>query len=389
MGSVTPYETANGRRYRVRYRQPNKSQTDKRGFRTKREAELFLASVEITKSRGEYVSAAKGRITVGETALEWIGSQVQLKESTRAGYSGIVRTQIIPEWGRVPLGDLSHSAVQRWVSEQADRVSPATTRSYHRVLSMILKFAIRDGRLTRNVCDGIGLPRISRDRKQYLTHDLVHELAHKAGPDGDVVLVLAYTGLRWGELAALRVGDVDILRRRLNVNQAVAEVGRELIYGSPKNHMRRSVPFPEFIESSLRDRVRDRDTANLVFTAPAGGALRNRNWRRRNFERAVRELIIEYPTLKPFSPHDLRHTAASLAISAGANVKAVQRMLGHKSAAMTLDVYSDLFDDDLDAVGTALNEAGSAAIVGKMWANEPQQNLREPIIDRTSPELPG
>jgi integrase len=55
------------------------------------------------------------------------------------------------------------------------------------------------------------------------------------------------------------------------------------------------------------------------------------------------------------SPHDLRHTAASLAVSAGANVKAVQRMLGHASAAMTLDVYADLFDDDLDAVAVALN----------------------------------
>jgi integrase len=61
------------------------------------------------------------------------------------------------------------------------------------------------------------------------------------------------------------------------------------------------------------------------------------------------------------SPHDLRHTAASLAVSAGANVKAVQRMLGHASAAMTLDVYADLFDDDLDAVAVALN-AGAKSV---------------------------
>lgn len=61
------------------------------------------------------------------------------------------------------------------------------------------------------------------------------------------------------------------------------------------------------------------------------------------------------------TPHDLRHTAASLAISAGANLKAVQRMLGHKSAAMTLDTYADLFDDDLDAVAEALNAAATAA----------------------------
>ena len=71
------------------------------------------------------------------------------------------------------------------------------------------------------------------------------------------------------------------------------------------------------------------------------------------------------------TPHDLRHTAASLAVSAGANVKAVQRMLGHASAAMTLDVYADLFDDDLDAVAIALNDGATAADVGKAWANPP------------------
>ena len=76
-------------------------------------------------------------------------------------------------------------------------------------------------------------------------------------------------------------------------------------------------------------------------------------------------------TFQRITPHDLRHTTASLAISAGANVKAVQRMLGHASAAMTLDTYADLFDDDLDAVGTALNHAADAASVGRMWAPAP------------------
>jgi integrase len=74
------------------------------------------------------------------------------------------------------------------------------------------------------------------------------------------------------------------------------------------------------------------------------------------------------PTFERITPHDLRHTTASLAISAGANVKAVQRMLGHASAAMTLDIYADLFDDDLDAVGVALNNAAAASSVGKVWA---------------------
>lgn len=78
--------------------------------------------------------------------------------------------------------------------------------------------------------------------------------------------------------------------------------------------------------------------------------------------------------------HDLRHTAASLAISSGANVKAVQRMLGHASAAMTLDLYADLFDDDLDDVAMRLHDAVAAASVGKMWANAASTKRRTPEI---------
>lgn len=71
-------------------------------------------------------------------------------------------------------------------------------------------------------------------------------------------------------------------------------------------------------------------------------------------------------TFPKLTPHDLRHTAASLAVSAGANVKSVQRMLGYASAAMTLDVYADLFDDDLDAVANALDAEAAKSVVVKM-----------------------
>jgi integrase len=80
-------------------------------------------------------------------------------------------------------------------------------------------------------------------------------------------MTLAYTGLRWGELAARRVEDVDSERRCLNVNQAVTEVGRNLIYGTRKNHGRRSVPFLKFVENALRDRTANRLRSDFVFTA--------------------------------------------------------------------------------------------------------------------------
>ena len=86
--------------------------------------------------------------------------------------------------------------------------------------------------------------------------------------------------------------------------------------------------------------------------------LRNLNFRRGCFDQAAKVV-----GLRGLTPHELRHTAASLAVSEGANVKSVQRMLGHASAAMTLDVYSGLFDDDLDAVADRLDGAARNAAV--------------------------
>jgi integrase len=121
--------------------------------------------------------------------------------------------------------------------------------------------------------------------------------------------------------------------------------------GTPKNHQHRSVPVPGFLADMLAEVMHDAYPDDLVFTTWRGKPLRNLNFRRDVFDKAA-----EDAGLSGLTPHVLRHTAASLAVSAGANVNAVQRMLGHASAAMTLDVYSGLFDDDLDGVAARLDE---------------------------------
>ena len=128
------------------------------------------------------------------------------------------------------------------------------------------------------------------------------------------------------------------------------------------------MPFPSFLTDLLAAQCAGKRADDLVFTSAAGGVLRGGNFRNRRFDAAVAVLRERYPELPKITPHSLRHTAASLAISAGATVLSVQRMLGHASAAMTLDVYSDLFDDDLDAVATALDDRARRTDVGKMWA---------------------
>jgi integrase len=181
-------------------------------------------------------------------------------------------------------------------------------------------------------------------------------LASVVERDAVVVRFLAYTGLRWGEMAALRVQDFEMLRRRVNVSRSVTEVGG-LQWGTPTSWERRSVPFPSVLSEELAALMGGKGRDDLVFSDQRGGVLRNSNWRARVFRPAVKRCQAVDDRFPTITPHDLRHTAASLAVSARANVKAVQRMLGHAKASMTLDTYADLFDEDLDEVADRLNDA--------------------------------
>jgi integrase len=185
-----------------------------------------------------------------------------------------------------------------------------------------------------------------------LTHDQDSSLAAAAGPYALHVLFLAYTGLRWGEFAALRVKHVDLLRRRVSVVESASEIGGVIVFGPTKNHQRRAVVLPRLLIDPLAAHIDGKDPEDFVFPAPGGGVLRNSNFRHRVLTPAARAAGFD-----GLSAHDLRHTATSLAIAAGANVKVVQQMLGHASAAMTLDVYAGLFGDDLDSVADSLDAA--------------------------------
>lgn len=365
VATVGTYRTAAGeKRYRVRYRTPDNRQTDKRGFRTKRDAERFAATVEVAKMRGEYVSPASARVTVGELGSAWLQRQRgHLKPSGFITIETAWRHRVAPRWGAVALGDIRPTAVQQWISElsrgsaDAKPVGPSVIRRSHFVLTGILADAARDNLIARNPAAGIKLPRTTRKRPVYLTHRQVSALATAAGQHEAVVLLLAYTGLRWGEAVGLRLGDLDTLRRRATVSQNVVQSGSKTFIGPPKTHKQRTVPLPEFLIPYLARCCEGRQRDDLLFADEDGGYLRRPHPVSGWFAKAVIESGVPRTT-----PHDLRHTAASLAVAAGANVKAVQKMLGHASAAMTLDIYADLFDDDLESVASALHAARSSAV---------------------------
>ncbi len=334
----------------ARWRDPGGAQR-KKSFRRKVDAERFLNDLMAEMARGSYVDPVAGKVSFRSMAARWASSQMHLKASTSDRYASIVRHHLIPKWGGWSVNRMATRDIAEWLkSLHAAGVSAGTVRKVHRVLSLILDAAMVDSLIGRNPARGIRLPRQVASSPRFLSGEELGRLVTAAGHHGDEIALLAVTGLRFGEFAALRVGDFDEMRRRLTIRASVSVVGSRMVWTTPKTHRTREVSVPPSLVPALLSRAVGRPADAVLFTSSNGQVLRLNNWRRRVFA-----LACEGAGIAGLKPHDLRHTAASLAVRSGANVKVVQRMLGHASAAMTLDVYSGLFDDDLDVVALAMD----------------------------------
>jgi integrase len=370
MGSIKSYETNTGKRYIVRYRDPDHKSREKAGFRRKLDAENYLANIVVATSKGEYVDPQTAKTTIAEIGAEWITNQTHLKPSSARVLETAWRLHIEPAWGHRRVGQIRHSEVQSWFTKFAandgkERSATVVIRAYG-VLCGILDVAVLDRRISTNPARGIKMPRKGKKKRAYLTRPQVEILAKHSGEHSTLVYLLSYTGIRWGEAVGLRIGNLDVLRRRMNIEENAVILGGTVEVGTTKSHDNRSVPFPKFLTLPLAKACEGKTREQLVFGKGDAYQMRpgsGKGW----FHRALLAAQAEDPTIPYLTPHDLRHTAASLAISSGANVKALQRMLGHASAAMTLDTYADLFDDDLDAVADLMDAARSETVVGVLW----------------------
>lgn len=366
MGSIETYSTAGGRRYCVRYRDSARRSREKSGFHTKRDAEAYLAIVTVNSARGDWIDPNASRTEVRTLGNEWLCTQTHLKPSSRRPVEIAWRKHVEPFWGGRRVGEIQHSEVQRWVAG-FDAGASTVIRAYG-VLAAILDVAVRDRRISNNPARGVRLPRKVPKKRAYLTGSQVEILASHSGRHATLIYTLAYTGVRWGEVTGLRIESVDTVRRRLLIRENAVNVGGRVIVGTPKSHQSRSVPYPRFLAVLIDEQCEGKSRDQLVFGSGLTHLL-SPDGRRGWFVSAIRKSQREDAKFPEITLHDLRHTAASLAISAGANPKAVQRMLGHASAAMTLDVYADLFEDDLDAVSDRLDQARSLAVTRIGGAN--------------------
>jgi integrase len=341
----------------VRYRKPDGAQTDKRGFARKKDAEAFAATVEVAKLTGDYIDPAKGKVTVGSLAERWLALKSKKKASYQRDLESAWRIHVQPYWSATPIGGILPSEVHEWANS-IDK-SPTVVHRARGVLAGILDLAVSDKLIRSNPARDatVELPRKQKGRHAYLTAAQVDALARESRY-GALVRFLALTGLRWGEAVALDGDDIDWRRRRILVTKSMTYRGGEWITEAVKTWESREVPIPDFILKLV-----PRAMPGVPVWQVDGDRVKRPNADHGWFAGAVNRCRATDKRFPRVTPHDLRHTAASLAVQSGANVKAVQRMLGHASAAVTLDVYADLFDTDLDAVASALSES-----VGKMWA---------------------
>jgi integrase len=288
-------------------------------------------------------------------------------------------------WGDQSLRGIKGEDVATWVAsllksrkDSGRGLGPSQARHAFRVLSMVLDWCV-PARLLRNPAQGIKLPVRPETEHVYLTYAQVESLADaaagmrtkydrptaSAAVNRALVLLLAYTGMRWGEAAALRVGRVNFRQRRIRVTTTFYEVNGVQHEGLPKTGKRRTVSIPASLVSELERIIGKRGDHELVFTTSRGLSLRANNWRMREFNPAVKAAKLKVDGL---TPHKLRHTAASLANAAGADVKVLQLMLGHADAAMTLNVYGHLFPDRLDELADTLDERRREALAKRSAA---------------------
>ncbi|MDQ3955042.1 MAG: site-specific integrase [Actinomycetota bacterium] len=338
--------------YRVRYRDLNRVERSKT-FERKVDAERFAAEITSDIGRGDYLDPRAGQVVLEKWVTKWL-STLSVKPKTRASYESLLRSRVLPAFGRRRLDNIRPSDIQGWVSAMHDEgLSASRIRQAVIVLRLVMDAAVQDRLVARNPCDRIKAPRLRQEEAAYFDPATIERILGEIDDQYQLLFrVLAVLGLRWGEAAALRRRHVDLLKRRIRVEDSLAEVSGKLIFGSTKSHAVRTVPIPPSIAAALTRHLKTVDNSpdSLLFRGPKGGPIRYRYAYMSLWRPALERLGLPAVGL-----HTLRHSAAARLISAGATPKAVQTLLGHRSAAFTLNVYGHVFETDLDALGELLD----------------------------------
>ena len=359
-----------GARWEVRWRADGAGRRKLFGYRS--DAEAFMAEIEDRIRSNRYMDPKDSCRPLRQAADLWQqGLAGTIKGSTEGRYRRELRVWVLPQWGDVALKDITTVRIQHWYVSLAEGKAPyggergcgsalsaSSIRSVGKiVLGSILDVAVENRWIDANPVAKAKVPHNRAvQRRIYLAPQEIKVIAGQMDEaNATAVYLLAYTGLRIGEALALRCGDVDLSRNRINVlrTQSV-DAGSRLVETLSKGNRTRVVPIPSQLLPRVKTLLEDHGPEDYLLRGPRSGRQSTTNWRNRVWAPALRDAGMQ--DIEGLVIHSLRHTYASLAIKAGADVKTLQAVLGHASATETLDTYADLWPNRTGEVAEVIGQ---------------------------------
>ena len=335
------------------------NKTDAQNWPTLRQAELL---------RGEWSDPELGRVELGEYGDRWIAEH-RLAERTRELYEGLFRLHVRPMLGRRQLSKITPDVVRTWRTSLLDSGRSAeTTAKAYRLLRAMMSTAVDDGRIRRNPCRIKGADRADTPERSTATVPQVYRLAEGVGGRYRVfILAAAFTGLRWGELLALRRVDVDLASGTVRVHRSIAQLaGGHLVPGPPKSPASvRTVTLPGVLIDELRTHMTKYvgpDDGDRIFTGPKGATPTRGNWRV-SVKWPAQVMAAGLPV--GFHFHDLRHTGNHLAAESGASTRELMHRMGHSTMAAALR-YQHATDERARQIADRLSEVVESRMTGTL-----------------------
>lgn len=368
-------------RWQARYRHPitGEQHTAPDTFATKTDADRYLAGVQVDLDRGTWRDPKLGRVTFAAWADAYMEGAVHKRATTRATNESNIKHHILPFFGPIPVALIRPLDVRRFVEGMvANGYKPSTVRTVYAALRAILNAAVQQEIIASSPCRGIKLPPKTRGEMRILTAEQVVALAEAIDKAYRAMVYLAgVMGLRWSEIAGLRVGRLDLLSRTLTVAETAAQVGGFSDVKTPAS--RRTLPIPPFLVEILAEHLAERgltraDADELVFVSSTGGRLQASNWHKRSWQPALKKAGLE-----GFHFHWLRHSSVALMVELGTHPKVIQERLGHASWATTMDTYGHILSTTDDGVTDRLDAMFRTAS-GSRKGSTPEQGASAQIV---------
>jgi len=330
-------------RWQIRYPDPVTKQlrNGDKTYPTKRDAEVALSVIEADITRGRWSDPDAGKVNFGEYAKTWFKER-DYASTTRGRNDTVIRLHILPKLGSLEIGEITTPRVRRWRSEllESGLGEPSVVKAYQ-ILRAMMNTAVDDGVILRNPCRIKGAGITKSPERPVLTVEEVLAVADAIeGRYRVMILLAAFTGLRFGELAGLQRRDIDLEKRFVRIQRAVAEPNSgKLEIKMPKSEAGiRTVSFPASLVPELQEHLRifgESGRTGHLFVGPNSGHLR-----RNNFHRVWTEALAK-AQIEGIHFHDLRHTGNTLAATGGATTRELMDRMGHSTVRAAM-IYQHL-----------------------------------------------